>query len=107
MWPRRSRSVYGDAWHANALWRGLFALAALIVGVVVLARPAFGNPDRIPAQAPWVKSVAWAGVALGVVGLLLAVLKYSDILLACRPRAEEPHVLRGLRPAVGNLRRRH
>ncbi|MFD3312123.1 hypothetical protein [Streptomyces sp. NPDC058694] len=74
--------VFSDSWNANALVGGFFALVALIVGVVVLVRPAFGNPDRIPAQAPWVKSVAWAGVALGVVGLLLAALKYSDILLA-------------------------
>ncbi|MEU9957415.1 hypothetical protein [Streptomyces sp. NPDC050982] len=75
------KQVYADSWNANALVAGFFALTALIVGVVVLVRPAFGNPDRIPAQAPWVKSVAWAGVALGVVGLLLAALKYSDILL--------------------------
>ncbi|MDN0199602.1 hypothetical protein [Streptomyces sp. S.PNR 29] len=70
---------YGDAWQANALWGGLFALAALLVGVFVLARPAFGAPGR--PQAPWIKSVAWAGVALGVVGLFLAVLKYTGILL--------------------------
>ena len=70
---------YGDAWQANALWAGLFALAALIAGVVVLARPAFGAPGR--PQAPWIKSVAWAGVSLGVIGLLLAVLKYTDVLL--------------------------
>ncbi|MFF9410067.1 hypothetical protein ACF1B0_31750 [Streptomyces anandii] len=73
------KEVYGDAWHTTALWGGLFALAALVVGVVVLARPAFGAPGR--AQAPWVKSAAWAGVVLGVVGLLLAVLKYTDALL--------------------------
>ncbi|MFJ8545214.1 hypothetical protein ACIRFH_24965 [Streptomyces sp. NPDC093586] len=70
---------YGNAWHATALWGGLFALVALLVGVVVLARPAFGAPGR--PQAPWIKSVAWAGVALGVIGLLLAVLKYTDVLL--------------------------
>ncbi|MEU7404725.1 hypothetical protein [Streptomyces sp. NPDC044948] len=70
---------YGNAWHATAMWGGAFALVALIVGVVVLARPAFGAPGR--PQAPWTKSVAWAGVALGVIGLLLAVLKYTDVLL--------------------------
>lgn len=70
---------YGNAWHATALWGGAFALVALIVGVVVLARPAFGAPGR--PQAPWIKSVSWAGVALGVIGLLLAVLKYTDILM--------------------------
>ena len=74
------KEVYGDAWHTTALWAGLFALAALITGVVVLARPAFGAPGR--PQAAWIRSVAWAGVSLGVVGLLLAVLKYSDALLA-------------------------
>ncbi|MBQ1091840.1 hypothetical protein KBY47_22330 [Streptomyces sp. B93] len=73
------RRGYGDAWQANALWAGLFALTALVVGVVVLARPAFGAPGA--PQAPWIKSVSWAGVALGVIGLLLAVLKYTDVLL--------------------------
>lgn len=73
------KEVYGDSWHTTALWAGLFALAALITGVVVLARPAFGAPGR--PQAAWTKSVAWAGVSLGVIGLLLAVLKYSDALL--------------------------
>ncbi len=75
------KQVYADSWNTNALVAGFFALAALIVGVVVLVRPAFGNPDRIAVQSPWVKSVAWAGVSLGVVGLLLAALKYSDVLL--------------------------
>ncbi|NED76088.1 hypothetical protein G3I51_27990 [Streptomyces sp. SID9944] len=73
------KEVYGDAWHTTALWAGVFALVAMVVGVVVLARPAFGAP-RAP-QAPWIKSVAWAGVVLGVIGLLLAVLKYTDALL--------------------------
>ncbi|MCC5480387.1 hypothetical protein ACFV2N_12635 [Streptomyces sp. NPDC059680] len=74
------KAVYGNAWHSTALWAGLFALAALLTGVVVLARPAFGAPGR--PQAHWIKSVAWAGVSLGAIGLLLAVLKYSDALLA-------------------------
>ncbi|MCF1595632.1 hypothetical protein [Streptomyces muensis] len=70
---------YGDAWNATALWAGAFALAALLVGVVVLARPAFGAPGK--PQPAWIKSVAWGGVSLGVIGLLLAVLKYTDVLL--------------------------
>ncbi|MDT0434846.1 MULTISPECIES: hypothetical protein [Streptomyces] len=74
------KEIYGDAWHASALYGGLFALLALVVGVVVLARPAFGAPGRVQ-QAPWIKSVSWAGVALGVIGLILAVLKYTDVLL--------------------------
>jgi hypothetical protein len=70
---------YGDAWKATALWGGVFALVALIVGVAVLVRPAFGAPGK--PQATWIKSVAWGGVALGVIGLLLAVLKYTNFLL--------------------------
>ncbi|MFD8736982.1 hypothetical protein ACFV06_18980 [Streptomyces sp. NPDC059618] len=73
------KAVYGDAWATTALIGGLFALAALIVGVVVLARPAFGAPGK--PQAAWIKSVAWAGVSLGVVGLVLAVAKYADVIL--------------------------
>jgi hypothetical protein len=76
---KQIKEVYGDAWRTTALWVGLFALAALVTGVVVLARPAFGAPGR--PQAAWIKSVAWAGVTLGVVGLLLAVLKYTGVLL--------------------------
>ncbi|MEU3783876.1 hypothetical protein [Streptomyces sp900129855] len=76
---KQLEATYGDAWQATALWAGLFALTALVVGVVVLARPAFGNQAR--PQATWIKSVSWAGVALGVIGLLLAVLKYTDALL--------------------------
>lgn len=76
---KQVKEVYGDAWQTTALWGGIFALLALIVGVVVLARPAFGVPGK--PQAPWIKSVAWGGVALGVIGLLLAVLKYTDVLL--------------------------
>ena len=74
------KEVYGDAWHTTALWAGIFALVGALVGVAALIRPAFGTPGR--PQATWIKSVAWAGVALGVVGLLLAVLKYTDLILS-------------------------
>ncbi|QNP70017.1 hypothetical protein IAG44_11530 [Streptomyces roseirectus] len=73
------KEVYGDAWKTSAMWAGLFALTALVTAVVVLVRPAFGAPGT--AQPAWIKSIAWGGVALGVIGLLLAVLKYSDALL--------------------------
>lgn len=72
------QALYGDSWQITALIAGVFALAALVVGFVVLVRPAFGAPDQV--QAPWIKSVAWAGVALGVIGLLLAIAKYSDLI---------------------------
>ncbi|MEV0258971.1 hypothetical protein AB0H82_32500 [Streptomyces sp. NPDC050732] len=73
------QAMYGDSWQATALIAGFFAAAALVVGFLVLVRPAFGAPGK--EQAPWIKSVAWAGVALGVIGLILAVAKYSDLLL--------------------------
>ncbi|KUF14955.1 hypothetical protein [Streptomyces silvensis] len=73
------QQVYGDSWRTTALIGGFFALAALVVGVGVLLRPAFGDPERV--QAPWIKSVAWGGVALGVIGLVLAIAKYTDLLL--------------------------
>ncbi|MFE4666574.1 hypothetical protein ACFRI7_16660 [Streptomyces sp. NPDC056716] len=74
---------YGDAWNATALYAGAFALVALLVAVVILARPAFGAPGAV--QPAWIKSVAWAAVALGVIGLVLAVLKYTELVLGLPP----------------------
>ncbi|MEW2524401.1 hypothetical protein [Streptomyces sp. NPDC047071] len=76
---RQVQEVYGDSWKTTALVAGAFALAALVVGAATLLRPAFGAPDRV--QAPWITSVAWAGVALGAIGLVLAVAKYTDLFL--------------------------
>ncbi|MFD6281735.1 hypothetical protein ACFWFI_40205 [Streptomyces sp. NPDC060209] len=73
--------IYGDAWHSTALVNGLFALLALIVGVFVLVRPAFGTPSIRP-QAGWVRSVAVAGISLGVLGLLISVAMYFDLVVA-------------------------
>ncbi|MEN8650739.1 hypothetical protein ABCR94_08920 [Streptomyces sp. 21So2-11] len=71
-------SVYGNAWHTTALVNGGFALLALVVGIVVLIRPAFGTPGT-SKQAGWVRSVAWAGVALGVVGIIMSLGMYFDL----------------------------
>ncbi|MGV9882294.1 hypothetical protein [Streptomyces sp. NPDC003006] len=73
------QALYGDSWKITALIAGIFALAALVTGFVVLVKPAFGAPGK--EQAPWIKSVSWAGVVLGVIGLILAIAKYSDLLL--------------------------
>ncbi|MFI8002637.1 hypothetical protein [Streptomyces sp. NPDC086010] len=70
--------IYGDAWHSTALVNGLFALLALLVGVFVLVRPAFGAPSLLPRPG-WIRSVAWAGVALGVLGVLISVGMYLDL----------------------------
>ncbi|MET9519883.1 hypothetical protein [Streptomyces sp. NPDC002994] len=71
-------AMYGDPWHLTALVNGGFALLALVVAVGVLARPLFGTPAA-SEQSPWVRSFAWAGVALGVLGLLLSAGMYLDL----------------------------
>ncbi|MER5558422.1 MULTISPECIES: hypothetical protein [unclassified Streptomyces] len=75
------QQIYGNSWHTTALVNGVFALLALIVGAVVLARPAFGAPGRAE-QPVWVKAVALAGVVLGVVGLLISAGMYLDLFAA-------------------------
>ncbi|MFG3286208.1 hypothetical protein [Streptomyces sp. NPDC048111] len=75
------QEIYGNSWHTTALVNGVFALLALIVGAVVLARPAFGTPGRAE-QPVWIKAVALAGVVLGVVGLLISAGMYLDLFAA-------------------------
>ncbi|MFJ4778412.1 hypothetical protein [Streptomyces sp. NPDC088762] len=67
-------------WHSTALVNGIFSTLALIIAVFVLALPAFSTPERhLPT---WVRSVSWASIALGALGILLFVLMYFDLLLA-------------------------
>ncbi|MEU1231208.1 hypothetical protein [Streptomyces sp. NPDC005828] len=65
--------IYGDAWHSTALVNGVFALLAVIVGVLVLTLP------RRPVR---VRAVAVAGAVLGGLGLLLSVGTYFDLFLS-------------------------
>ncbi|MGW1150461.1 hypothetical protein ACWD45_04200 [Streptomyces rubiginosohelvolus] len=80
--------IYGDAWHTTALVNGVFAVLALLVGIVVLVRPAFGAPADRP-QPAWVRAVALAGVALGILGVLISAGMYFD-LFASLPSAGTP-----------------
>ncbi|MFJ9682874.1 hypothetical protein ACIRP2_33235 [Streptomyces sp. NPDC101194] len=73
--------IYGDAWHSTALVNGLFALLAVLVGVFALVRPAFGAPSRQP-QPGWVRAVATAGTALGVLGVVLSIGMYFDLIVS-------------------------
>ncbi|MGW5778228.1 hypothetical protein [Streptomyces sp. NPDC003863] len=65
--------IYGDAWHSTALVNGVFALLAVIVGVLVLT---------LPRRPVWVRAVAVAGAVLGGLGLLLSVGTYFDLFLS-------------------------
>ncbi|MFI7098231.1 hypothetical protein ACIBK8_02530 [Streptomyces sp. NPDC050161] len=64
-------TVYGAPWHTTALVNGLFALLAVIIGgAVLLNRP----------RAAWMRAVAWGGLALGVLGILISAGMYFDVL---------------------------
>ncbi|PWK67308.1 hypothetical protein BCL76_109218 [Streptomyces sp. CG 926] len=69
-----------DPWHTTAMVNGIFSALALIVATFVLALPAFSSPER--TLPTWVRSVSWAGIGLGALGVLLFVLMYFDLLLA-------------------------
>ncbi|MFH7598578.1 hypothetical protein WDV06_26315 [Streptomyces racemochromogenes] len=79
-------ALYGDAWHMTALVNGLLSTLALLLAAAVLAAPAFGAPGR--AHPAWVRSVSWAAVALGVLGVLLFGLMYFDLLVPLPTAAE-------------------
>ncbi|MBW5485201.1 hypothetical protein [Streptomyces bambusae] len=71
-------ALYGNAWHLTALVNGIFSALALLLAVLVLLRPAFGEPGRV--HPTWVRAVAWAAVALGALGVLVFGLMYLDVL---------------------------
>ncbi|QGK68489.1 hypothetical protein GIY23_01990 [Allosaccharopolyspora coralli] len=68
------QTLYGAPWNAVAMVNGVFALLAILVGGVVLAALA-----KRTGGARWVNAVALGGVALGVLGLLVAGGMYLDL----------------------------
>lgn len=62
-------AMYGTPWHTTAMVNGVFALLAVLVGAVVLTRP----------RSTWVRAVAWGGLALGVLGILISAGMYLDM----------------------------
>ncbi|MCY0917164.1 hypothetical protein OS965_03100 [Streptomyces sp. H27-G5] len=72
-------ALYSAPWHATALVNGILSAIALLLALFVLARPAFGVPGR--TLPTWIRSVAWAAIALGALGVLLFALMYFDVLL--------------------------
>lgn len=66
---------YGTPWHTVALFNGIFALVAVLVAAVVLFRP--GRPAA--AGNHWSQALAWGGLILGVLGLLIAGVMWFDV----------------------------
>ncbi|MFE2432276.1 hypothetical protein ACFXJ5_36845 [Streptomyces sp. NPDC059373] len=63
--------IYGSPWHTVALFNGLFGLVAILVAGAVLL--------TAKSAAPWTRAVAWGGLALGVLGLLIAGVMWFDV----------------------------
>ncbi|MGG2458880.1 hypothetical protein ACO0M4_03450 [Streptomyces sp. RGM 3693] len=62
-------AVYGAPWHTTALVNGVFAVLAMLVAAVVLT-------GRRPT---WVRAVAWGGLVLGLLGLIISAGMYLDL----------------------------
>lgn len=65
--------IYGDAWHAIALTNGIFAVLALIAGLVALG---------LPQRKSWVRPFAVAGLVIAGLGLLISVGMYFDVFVS-------------------------
>jgi MFS family permease len=74
-----SLNAFHSNWHGEAAIAGIFAIAALLVGGGVLTAPALLLSGRAPA---WVRATALGGIIIGLIGLLLALLTWFDVLAA-------------------------
>lgn len=74
-----SLNAFHSSWHGQAAVAGIFAIAALLVGAGVIASPALLLSGRTPA---WVRATALGGIVLSLVGLLLALLTWFNVLAA-------------------------
>ncbi|MEU3464673.1 hypothetical protein ABZ721_32575 [Streptomyces sp. NPDC006733] len=68
-------AAYGTPWHTVALFNGIFAVVAILVAAAVLFRP--GRPAT--AGNHWSQPLAWGGLILGVLGLLIAGVMWFDV----------------------------
>jgi len=72
-----SLNAFHSNWHGQAAVGGIFALAALLVGAGVLASPSLLLSGRTPA---WARAAALGGVIIALIGLLLAILAWFNVL---------------------------
>ncbi|MCX4515747.1 hypothetical protein OHA27_36905 [Streptomyces sp. NBC_01619] len=63
--------IFGAAWHTTAVVNGAFAIAAILLAAFVLI--------GAKSAAPWVRMAVWGGLALGVLGLLIASGTWFDL----------------------------
>ncbi|MGW8379565.1 hypothetical protein [Streptomyces sp. ODS28] len=68
------QAMYGGPWHMTALFNGMFALAAVLVGGVLLGVLA-GRAHR----GGWARPVALGGLLLGVIGLVVCGGMFFDL----------------------------
>ncbi|MBS2964578.1 hypothetical protein KGA66_16095 [Actinocrinis puniceicyclus] len=72
-----SLNAFHSSWHAQAALGGIFALASLLIGAGVLASPALLLSGKTPA---WARATALGGVILALIGLLLAILTWFNVI---------------------------
>jgi hypothetical protein len=70
-------TIYGTPWHTTALFNGFFALAAILVAGAALVIPAFSKNGG--GSPTWVRTVAFGGLALGTIGLVIAAVMWFDV----------------------------
>ncbi len=72
-----SLDAFHSSWHAQAALGGIFSIAALLFGAGVLAAPGLLLSGRTPA---WARASALGGVIIGLIGLILALLTWFNII---------------------------
>lgn len=68
------QAMYGGPWHMTALFNGVFAVLAVLVGAVLL-----GVLSNRRKTAGWIRPVALGGLILGVVGLVVSGGMFFDL----------------------------
>ncbi|MBC3842497.1 hypothetical protein GXW82_26825 [Streptacidiphilus sp. 4-A2] len=66
---------YTSPWHKVAEFNGIFAIAAVVIGIAVLL---FGRFLTMKPMPGWARAIAWAALGLGLVGLLISGAMYFD-----------------------------
>ena len=67
---------YATPWHKVAMLNGFFAIAAVVIGIGVLIGGYFLAARPMPG---WARAVAWAALALGLIGLAISGVMYYDL----------------------------